>query len=395
MAFKDITKVFYDGKIKLDYKDKAHRYYARPRVNWDLPESDPKAWGKIMYPKGVTTLIGDTLEKKGLMQWPKNVALRELFGYYGSFEIEEDDGSIRKMPAGFSKEVGTLWHEIEKNNLTPFTREEALPLIDSAAKGWQRKQKKGADIGSVVHDAIEHFIKGREFDIAESYAWSIKECEYDSEALREKAMEEFDEDVAMATKAFLRFQKWWYTATPTLHSAEDILYSLELNICGTYDADLSIDLKHHPIFGLPTEQVTVEFAQVYMKVQEKGEVRCVTDWKTSNASNSKEAAAPEGVYYSYFLQDALYELMRREMGQEPADDLLVVSARKDGEFSLIYASECGLTVEECVDWARAVIFCYRIAERTKAGLIAHAKEAEVAAPVPVREKIPVSSKEEF
>lgn len=373
MAFKDITKVFYEGQIKLDYKDKAHRYYARPRINWDLPESDPKAWGKIMYPKGVTTLIGDTLEKKGLMQWPKNVALRELFGYYGAFEVEGDDGEVRKMPAGFSKGVGTLGQNGEL--LTLNEDQTLLEVVDSAAKGWQRKQKKGADIGSVVHDAIEHFIKGQDFDIAENYAWNIKECEYDSEALREKAMEEFDEDVAMATKAFLRFQKWWYTATPTLHSAEDILYSLEYNICGTYDADLSIPGIHHPT------------------MKDKEFVRCTTDWKTSNASASKEAAAPEGVYYSYFLQDALYELMRRELGQEPADDLLVVSARKDGEFSLIYASECGLTVEECVDWARAVIFCYRIAEKTKKGLLAHAAEsAEEEAPAP---KPTINSKEEF
>lgn len=390
IAFRDITKVFYDGKIKLDYKDKAHRYYARPRINWDLPESDPKAWGKIMYPKGVTTLIGDTLEKKGLMQWPKNVALRELFGYYGPFEIEEDDGSIRKMPAGFSKGVGTLWSLDENDEITlsPLDKDNTLAVVDSAAKGWQRKQKKGADIGSVVHDAIEHFIKGREFDIAENYAWSIKECEYDSEALRLKAMEEFDEDVAMATKAFLRFQKWWYTANPILHSAEDILYSLEFNICGTYDADLSIPIEQHPVFGkgqLIDEDADGTSRPVY--------IRCVTDWKTSNASKSKEAAMPEGIGYSYFLQDALYELMRRELGLPPADDLLVVSARKDGEFTLIYASECGLTVEECVEWAKAVIFCYRIAEKTKKGLIAHAKEAEVAAPI--KEKTPVNSKEEF
>lgn len=326
-----------------------------------------------MYPKGVTTLIGDTLEKKGLMQWPKNVALRELFGYYGSFEVEDEDGSIRKMPAGFSKGVGTLGQNGELLQLAE--DQTLLDLVDSAAKGWQRKQKKGADIGSVVHDAIEHFIKGQDFDIAENYAWNIKESEYDSEALREKAMEEFDEDVAMATRAFLRFQKWWYTATPTLHSAEDILYSLEYNICGTYDADLSIPGIHHPT------------------MKDKEFVRCTTDWKTSNASNSKEAAAPEGVYYSYFLQDALYELMRRELGQEPADDLLVVSARKDGEFSLIYASECGLTVEECVDWARAVIFCYRIAERAKNGLLAHAEEAMHEIEPPKVKTI--NSKEEF
>lgn len=348
MAFKDITKVFYNGEYKLDYKDKAHRYYVRRRLNWDLPVEDAKAWDKIMYPKGVTTLIGDTLEKKGLMQWPKNVALRELFGFYESFV--GDDGN--KVPAGFSKDVGTLW---DGDKLVKGDKASLVEIIDSASKGWQRKQKKGADIGSVVHDAIEHFIKNEDFDIGEAYAWTIKESEYESEALREKAMEEFDVDVAMATKAFLRFQKWWLSVNPVLHSAEDILYSKEHNICGTYDADISIPGAHHPT------------------MKNKELVRCTTDWKTSNASSSKEAARPEGIGYDYFLQDALYEMMRRELGEEPADDLLVVSARKDGEFSLIYASECGLSVEDCIEWARCVIYCYRMAEKAKKGLLAHAE----------------------
>ena len=59
MAFKDITKVLYDGTIKLDYKDKAHRYYVRKRINFDLPEDDAKAWSKLYTLKVQTTLFGD------------------------------------------------------------------------------------------------------------------------------------------------------------------------------------------------------------------------------------------------------------------------------------------------------------------------------------------------
>jgi len=348
MAFKDITKVLYDGKIKLDYKDKAHRYYARTRINWDLSPDDPKAWSKVIYPKGTTTLLGDTLEKKGLMQWPKGLAIRELFGFY---DFKNDNGD---QMTGFSKGVGTLW---EDGKLKPLTQEESIAIIKSANDAWQRKQKKGADIGSVVHDAIEHFIKGEEFDIAENYNWTIKESAFETEELRDKAWEEAPLEVEMAKTAFLQFQKWWMTATPTLHSAEDILYSLEYNVCGTYDGDLSIKREYHP----------------KPELFEKEELRITADWKTSNASASKEAAAPEGVYYSYFIQLAIYELMRREMGFPPADDLLTVSARKDGGFSLIYASELDLTVEECIDWAKAVILCYRLADKSKGKLLAHAE----------------------
>jgi len=304
------------------------------------------------------------------MTWPLSLAIRELFGFY-DFKTEEGDRLI-----GFSKEktldeesgesketgrfVGTMWNAADPKQIGPFTSEDAKEIVRSANAAWQRRQKKGADIGSVVHDAIEHFIKEEDFDIAESYAWNIKESDYENEADRTLAMEEFDGDVAMAMKAFLRFQKWWLTLDPELHSAEDILYSLEDNVCGTYDGDFSMKRDRHPMPELfKTENI-----------------RITADWKTSKASLSKEAASPEGVYYSYFVQLGIYELMRREMGFPPADDLLTVSARKDGEFSLVYASELGLTVDDCINWARAVILCYRFADTSKRALIAHGEAAK-------------------
>lgn len=369
MAFKDITKVLYDGQIKLDYKDKAHRYYARPRINWDLPESDAKAWGKIMYPKGTTTLLGDTLEKKGLMQWPKGLAIRELFGYYNFTDAE---GNKRE---GFSKEVGTLWQD---GHLLPLDQETVLPLVRSADTAWQRKQKKGADIGSVVHDAIEHYIRELPFDIAEQYMWNIKETfpmpennddvdEFEGE--RNLALQEFEEDVKMATLAFEQFTQWWDATKPVLFGAEDLLYSLEYNVCGTYDADLGIKPEHHPRADMfPGKEV----------------IRCMTDWKTSNASKSKEAAMPEGLGYSYFIQSAIYELMKREMGQEPSDDVMLVSARKDGGFTVLFASELGFTMDELLDWARFVIKSYQFMARMKDGLWAHAPKVEAAPKKPAK-----------
>lgn len=338
MAFKDITKVLYNGKVKIDYKDKAHRYYARMRENWELPVEDAKAWGKIMYPKGTTTLLGDTLEKKGLMQWPKNVALRELFGFYAGFT--GDNG--KEIPAGFSKGVGTMWKE---NLIMGISAEDALPLIESAAKGWQRKQKKGADIGSVVHDAIEHFVTNQPFDIAEQYLWNIKECEYETEEAREEAIKEMPEDVAMATQAFLQFQIWWEKMNPELLGAEDLVYSLEHNICGTFDGLIKIDNK-----------------------------TILCDWKTSNAYKD----APEGVSYDYFIQSAIYAMAWMEMGNDPIDDLMIVSCRKDGQFSTVSASELGFTVQECINWAKAVIVCYRAAEKAKVALLERAPKEEKA-----------------
>lgn len=366
MAFKDITKVLYNGRIKLDYKDKAHRYYVRERIDFKLPEDDPKAWGKIQYPKGTTTLLDQTLEKKGLMQWPKGLALRELFGFY---DFTNENG---ERLAGFSKSVGTLWGD-NPDQLMGLNKEQVLLAVQSANEAWKRKQEKGADIGSVVHDAIEHYVLANNnnpalektpfmFDIKEQYMWNIKEANPDVNSPEfARAMDEFEGDVEAATKAFDQFVLWWKASSPILYGAEDLLYSEQYKVCGTYDADLGISIKAHPVPEL---------------FEGKEIVRVCADWKTSNASSSKEAAAPEGVYYSYFIQLAIYELMRREMGFPPADDLLTVSARKDGGFTLIYASELGLTVQECIDWAIAVILCFRMAEKTKKGLLEHPEPKE-------------------
>lgn len=354
MAFRDLSVVLYGGKVKLDYKDKAHRYYVRHRVDWGKDPEDPKAWGKITYPRGTTTILGDTLEKKGLMQWPKGLALTELFGYY-NFTNEEG----RKL-VGFSKDKGTIWG----GKLDP---EVVLPLVVSADTAWARKQKQGADIGSIVHDAIERYIlantnnpelKGQpfEFDISEQYLWGIKEAITDVNSPEyELAMERFPEEAEMAKKAFTRFTEWWDETTPILQGAEELLYSLEHNVSGTYDAFIGIKKEHHPMGDTFDKDI----------------ILCTTDWKTSNASTSKSAGAPEGIYYSYFIQLAIYEMMRREMGETPADDLMTLSARKDGNLSLVYLSELGLTVDQAIDWAKAVLVCHNFMVDTKKQLLIH------------------------
>jgi hypothetical protein len=342
MAFKDIVQYMYGDSIKIDYKDKAHRYYAYPRVNWEVPVTDKKAWGKNLYAKGTTTLLDDTLEKKGLMTWPMGMALGELFGFY-NFEGDNGDKML-----GFSKGKGTMWQD---GKTLSVDQETLLPIVKSASEAWIRKRQKGADIGSIVHAAIEAYIKAYpndfNFNILVEYTKAVNEADYDSDAAKEAAIEQVVEDVAQAELAFNRFVQWWEDKEPELVNAEEILYSKNHNICGTYDGLVRLNDK-----------------------------LVMMDWKTSNASKSRAAAMPQGIGYTYFIQDAIYELCRREMGEDPADDLGVVSVRKDGGFNVILASELGLTVEDCIAWAEAVIACYRFMDKTKKALIAKGDEVE-------------------
>lgn len=344
MAFKDMQVFLYDESIKVNYTDKTHRYQARERINWELPKDNPKAWGKALYPKGCTTILGTTLEKKGLQRYPLTKALMYLFQFY---EFTDDNGE-KKM--GYSKKgFGSLWGDDDK--LIPYTREEALDVISYGSKADLRWTQKGADIGSVVHDAIEHYVRrsaGQEvpaFDIATQYRASMEEATYESDRAKAQAEEEADSDIEQAKLAYERFVKWWEETKPELIGAEDLIYSKQHNICGTFDGLLRID----------------------------GKV-VLADWKTSNASQSKDAGMPEGVNYQYFLQSAIYAMAWMEMGREEVDDLLIVSCRKDGGFSPIFASDLGLTVKDCINWAKAVIVCLRMMDVTKKALWEHGVE---------------------
>lgn len=350
MASKDIIKYIYPNEqgqntIKLDYKDASHRYYVRERKSFDLPEDNPKAWDKAFRPKSTTGVLELTLEKKGLMTWPLNMAIGELFGFY---DFVGDDGTQMQ---GFSEEKalnekgelvktgrlkGTMFGE--DRNLINVDHDTLFGIVDSANRNWQRRQKKGADIGSVVHEAIEcHVQEGvGELDIPATYKALIEASEYKTESERDEAIAKIDEHVGMAELAFSKFVEWWAKEKPELVGVEQITYSKRYRICGTFDGLIRVNGK-----------------------------LVLADWKTSNASKSPEACMPEGINYQYFIQSAIYAIFWEEMGGDPIEDLLIVSCRKDGGFTALYASDLDLDMKEMINWVRAVIVCFRMNEKVK------------------------------
>ncbi len=319
MPFSDTSKLFYDGEVEIKYFDKAHRYFRRIKLA-------DGTWSDSSSVRGVTTIMDAVLEKKGLMTWPMGLALQELFGFY-DFTNENGEHLF-----GFSKGKGTMW-----NTAAWGSQADALPLIQSASKAWQRKKKTGADVGSLVHDAIEQYVKGTPFDLTlEKYTSGMEEP---------IDVEKATEELKMAQVAFERFKQWWKEINPTLVGIEEMVYSRQLDFAGTYDGLLEIDGKI-----------------------------ILADWKTSNASTSKEAAAPQGVYYSYFIQSGAYALALEEMTGVLVDDLLIVSSRKDGGFDTVAASDLGLTVRDCKHWWEAVYKCYLYATKAKKALINNVKE---------------------
>lgn len=332
MAFKDIERILYNNTIKVTYVDDGHKYMVQYR---DTPSD---IWSKPYRSRGVTTIKGDTLEKKGLQLWPLGLALGELFGYY---DFEPEPG--RKLK-GFKKGKGTLWKPgldfIALNG--ELEEEELLALVESAYKASFRVSKKGCDIGTLVHDTIEQFVTadrdGVPFDEATmlNTEYYIKSQGFNGESDPAEVAaftEQAPKDVEMAKLAFSRFVEWWRATKPVLLGAEDLIFSKEHGYCGTFDALLEID----------------------------GKV-VLADWKTSNAS--KSAGAPQGVYYDHFIQSAAYAAAWEEMGNCKIDDMLIVSCRKDGGFDRVFASEIGLSMDEAMRWWKSVLNCYENRKNT-------------------------------
>lgn len=333
MAFKNIERDMYNGAVTLKYKDSTHRYRVTVRRD-ENGNLDPEGTEEAFAPISATGIKNDTLEKKGLQLWPMGLAMRYLLGFY---DFENEEG---KKLFGFSSEAGVLW------DCGLSDRDEVLKHCLAAAKAWTVKQKEGADIGTLVHDAVEQYITGTPFEITvEAYRSRVAEKEGE-EFITDKWLDKAPEEVVQANQAFDAFKTWWNAAGATVVLAEEILYSAEDNIAGTMDYLLQIP----------------------------GKGMVLADLKTTKAS--ARAGAPQGVYYDFFIQLGMYAGMLVEMGHPMPDDVMIVSARKDGGFTPVYASEVGLSVLDCINWASHVIEIYKYMKTTKKALktLAGAKE---------------------
>lgn len=129
-------------------------------------------------PVGVTSVLGKTLAKEGLMLWPLYMALTMLKGKIG--------------------------------------QELTLEHLSLAEKAHTKKSDKGKDVGTEVHFLIEQHLKGNKTHLTDSYS---KE----------------------AIKAYNAFRLWFDSQKIKVLEVERILYSRGHDYAGTTDALLEID----------------------------------------------------------------------------------------------------------------------------------------------------------
>lgn len=280
----------YNGTIEVKFNEKNHRYTidGTPRI-------------------GVTTVLGQVLAKPALMMWPLDEAMKLLFGQ--SFEeVRGDDGEIAIKPI-YNPKKALL--KADKS----YTLAELQDALEQARKAHTQKRDKGADTGSVVHAAIEAYLRGQKVVVMES-----------SEAKK-------------AIKGFIN----WFEAQKNIKvlAVERVVYSQAFDYCGTIDAVLEID----------------------------GRIVLV-DWKTSNPSRT----APKGIYPENFIQLGAYAgAYQEEFGEDSVDDLMVVNVGKDGKVNTQLASGIkqgffSLTPIECINLFTYCLNIYRAKNKITKGM---------------------------
>lgn len=176
-----------------------------------------------------------------------------------------------------------------------------LPVItakdlEEAANEYKVRRDAGAGAGSEAHAMVEHYLKG------------LTPPHGSPEA----------------QKAFGAFKKWYDQVQPQVVNVEEVVFSHSFKYAGTYDCTLQI-----------------------------GDKVMLCDLKTTNSSRK----APEGIYAEYFVQLGAYAHAHEEQRKYeeehggttllPIDDLMVISAKKNGQLHTKTASELGLSVRDC------------------------------------------------
>lgn len=170
--------------------------------------------------------------------------------------------------------------------------------IDFARQEHVRKREQGAKTGTAVHALVEKRLQ---------------------HSLRKDVdIDNLPADVIMA---YLAFENWYKQERPNVVSVEQVVYSPTLRYVGTYDSILEIN----------------------------GKV-CLCDLKTSNPSRP----APKGIYAEHFVQLGAYYCAYEEQRQfeienggtklREVEDLVVISAKKNGVLDTLALSELGLMV---------------------------------------------------
>lgn len=308
----------YGGEATVRFYPGAH-YYAI---------TDDKMKLKNKRAGGATSLTGVMGKGPGLMLYPMYEMKKYLKNYFRSTTIEEmfdspmslDDllkegtqAHVKKSDRG--KSVGTDAHAWVESYLIEALRVQEKLGITSMEELLAKKADYDAEfkcpeipsveeLGIRLRQSYIEIFKASKPKSIDEYRKLTKALFADSEI-----QEALHIEATMLNLATSAAKGWFDIHDVFVHGTEDTVYSRKMQICGKYDADLSVRCGNRCNWCY----LNGDEEKIINVLNELGEDhtftgRYITDYKSTNASSS----APKGVYPEYLAQCGIYDLAKTE-----------------------------------------------------------------------------------
>lgn len=316
--------VHYNGEATVRFYPGAHYYSV----------TDEVMGFKNQRMGGATSLTGTMSKGMGLMLYPMYEMRKYLKNYFRSTTIEEMFDS-------------------------PISLED---LLKQGTQAHVKKSDRGKNVGTDAHAWVEqtlrNMIESQDNDRVKFEYPEIPEVEEIASRLRKSYLAIFNAakpttiddyktlpkmlfhdaevqealwtEATMLHKSTTAAREWFELHTITVRGTEDTVYSRELQICGKYDADLSVICSEKcgwcylnqpaPTDGVKPKDFTGRY---------------IVDFKSTNASKD----APKGVYPEYLAQCGVYDIAKCEEDPELKYDghLILNGSKNDGSFNTHYS----------------------------------------------------------
>jgi len=272
---------------------------------------------------GATSLTGVMDKGMGLMLYPMYEMRKYLKNYFRSTTIEEmfdspmslDDlltegtqAHVKKSDRG--KSVGTdahAWVESYLREMLRVQKEQNItgPFQPNEVEGFVAPEIPTVEeLGVRLRQSYIEIFKATKPKDIDSYRRLTKALFMDSEI-----QEGLHIEATMLNLATTAAKGWFDIHEVFVHGTEDTVYSRKMQICGKYDADLSVTCSSKCNWCY----LNGDEEKIINVLNEKGEDhtftgRYITDYKSTNASSG----APKGIYKEYLAQCGIYDLAKTE-----------------------------------------------------------------------------------
>lgn len=348
--------IHYNGEASVKFYPGAHFYSITDPGHLD-PKTGKPAPFKNKRAGGATSLTGLMNKGQGLMLYPMYEMRKYLKNFFRSTTIEEffdspislDDllkegtqAHVRKSDRG--KSVGTDAHAWVEGYLREGLRvQEKLGLksVEDIVANKEAYDKEFnvpeiltvEELGVKLRQSYIDIFKAAKPTNIDAYRALSKSLFADAEI-----QDALHTEATMLRKSTSAALEWFKIHVVFVHGTEDTVYSRKMELCGRYDADLTVRCsgKCNWCYLNGDEEKVINIIN-----EESPEFvfdgRYITDFKSTNESNE----APKGIYPEYLAQCGIYDLAKTEEFPDIVYDghLILNGSKNNGTFNTHYSFE--------------------------------------------------------